>query len=79
MAIAASLAVSVLRYTAIKYLGVYLEYEHFFHYSTFYEWFFLLLITHDQSKELKLHECAITRVKDYTNNILPIQRNMNIL
>ena len=23
--------------TAIKYFGVYLEYEHFFHYSTFYE------------------------------------------
>ena len=65
--------------TAIKYLGVYLEYEPFFHYSTFYEWFFLLLITHDQSKELKLHECAITRVQDYTNNILPMKTNMNIL
>ena len=46
--------------TAIKYLGVYLEYGRFFHYSTFYEWLCLLLITHDHSKDLKLHEYAMT-------------------
>ena len=61
-------------FTAIKYLGVYLEYGHFFHYSTFYERLCLLLITHDQSKELKLHEYAMTREQCYTNNILPMKK-----
>ena len=53
-----------------KYVGVYTEHEHCFLLLHVLGMDILILITHDQSKEFRLHKCAITRVQDYTDNIL---------
>ena len=57
-----------------KILGSVFRVRALFCYSTFYGRLLLLLITHDQSKELKLRECAMTRVQDNTNNTLPMKK-----